>query len=132
MRCYRGLSWQPSWKLTIQRRLTQGMVEWDVDVLPATSYLNRAHKLAPLCGLMFKSSAGHHPLLAGALGAPHAILEPALEYGSPLVLLHKAVCMCWMSHRRRCAGSVETSRKSLRNAQYGRILEVMGSVQQVS
>ena len=45
------------------------MVEWNVDVLPATSYLNRAHKLAPLCGLMFKSSAGHHPLLAGALGA---------------------------------------------------------------
>ena len=54
-------------------RSLQAMVEWDVDVLPATSYLNRAHKLAPLCGLMFKSSAGHHPLLAGALGAPHAL-----------------------------------------------------------
>ena len=54
--------------------MPQAMVEWDVDVLPATSYLNRAHKLAPLCGLIFKSSAGHHPLLAGALGAPHTIL----------------------------------------------------------
>ena len=53
------------------------MAEWDVDVLPATSYLNRAHKLAPLCGLMFKSSAGHHPLLAGALGAPHVSNWPA-------------------------------------------------------
>jgi len=58
-------------------RVPQAMVEWDVDVLPATSYLNRAHKLAPLCGLIFKSSAGHHPLLAGALGALHAILCPA-------------------------------------------------------
>jgi hypothetical protein len=55
--------------LLMRANVPQAMVEWNVDVLPATSYLNRAHKLAPLCGLMFRSSAGHHPLLAGALGA---------------------------------------------------------------
>ena len=56
-------------RVPTRKNVPQAMVEWNVDVLPATSYLNRAHKLAPLCGLMFRSSAGHHPLLAGALGA---------------------------------------------------------------
>ena len=37
-----------------------------MQVASTASYISRAHKLAPLCGLIFHSSV-QHPLLAGAL-----------------------------------------------------------------
>lgn len=44
--------------------------EWTVDMQVAAtgSYISRAHKLAPLCSLIFKHSSAQHPLVAGALG----------------------------------------------------------------
>ena len=52
----------------LERSSVQAMTEWNVDVLPATSYLT-APQAGPLCGLMFKSSARTPSILAGAVGA---------------------------------------------------------------
>lgn len=70
-----------------------------VQVASTASYISRAHKLAPLCGLIFHSSV-QHPLLAGALA------QLAEDQGN-CAYIASVGCMCNVS---ACVGCLSLAR----------------------